>query len=104
MILSSPQVQRFWREWAATCKVMHWTRDAGLTAAAIDAKRKEFLKGCGFDSLTQVDRVDGFTNVLKELQLLQGTDLQAAREADDRGQCQAKPNRQFFERPICAAP
>lgn len=62
---------------------MNWTRAAGLSAADIDAKRKEFLAGCGFDSLTHVDRVDGFTKLLKELQVLQGVDLSAAREADD---------------------
>jgi hypothetical protein len=83
MKLSTAQVQRFWREWPKACKAMNWTRDAGLTAAAIDAKRKEFLLRCGFKSLTEVDRVDGFTKVLKELLVLQGTDLSAAREADD---------------------
>lgn len=63
---------------------MSWTREAGLTAADIDAKRKEFLAGCGFDSLTKVDRVNGFTKVLSELLVLQGTSLQAGLEADDQ--------------------
>ena len=83
MILSPAQVQRFWREWASTCKVMSWTRDAGLTAGQIDAHRKEFLRQCGFDSLTAVDRTAGFTKVLNELQVLQGTSLKAAHEAVD---------------------
>jgi hypothetical protein len=84
MKLSTSQVQRFWREWAASCKVMNWTRTAGLTAAEIDAHRKELLARCGFDSLTKVTRVDGFTKVLNELLVLQGTSLQAGREAEDQ--------------------
>ena len=89
MNLSASQVQRFWREWAATCKVMSWTRDAGVTAAQIDAKRKEFLRGCGFESLTLVDRTAGFTRVLNELIVLQGSSLKAAQETIEpaRNEC-----------------
>jgi hypothetical protein len=83
MNLTPSQLRRFWQEWPKSCKAMNWTRTAGLTTAEIDAKRKEFLAGCGFGSLTQVDRVAGFTKVLKELLVLQGVDLSAAREADD---------------------
>lgn len=83
MKLTPSQVQRFWREWPKACEANGWTRAAGLTAAQIDTKRKEFLARCGFTSLTLVDRVDGFTKVLKELQVLQGVNLAAAREADD---------------------
>ena len=83
MILSPAQVQRFWREWASTCKVMSWTRDAGLTAGQIDAHRKEFLRQCGFDSLTAVDRTAGFTRVLNELIVLRGESVRAARETVD---------------------
>lgn len=83
MKLSAPQVQRFWREWAKSCQVMNWTRAAGMSAAEIDAKRKEFLAGCGFDSLTMVDRTAGFTRVLNELIVLQGVSLKAAHETID---------------------
>lgn len=83
MKLSTSQVQRFWREWPKSCKAMGWTKANGMSADDIDVKRKEFLAGCGFKSLTEVDRTDGFTKVLKELLVLQGTDLQAAREAED---------------------
>lgn len=83
MKLSTPQVQRFWREWPKSCAAMQWTRVAGMTAAEIDAKRKEFLKGCGFDSLKDVDRVAGFTKVLNELLVLQGVSLKAAHETVD---------------------
>lgn len=83
MKLSPPQVQLFWREWAAACRVMNWTRNAGLTAAEIDAHRKEFLGRCGFASLTVVDRVAGFTVVLNELKILQGASLRAAQETVD---------------------
>ncbi|HEV2692266.1 MAG TPA: hypothetical protein VG347_05165 [Verrucomicrobiae bacterium] len=83
MKLSTAQVQRFWREWAATCRINNWTREAGLTAVQIDGHRKELLARCGFQSLKDVDRVAGFTKVLAELGVAQGTNLQAAREADD---------------------
>jgi hypothetical protein len=96
MNLSTAQVQRFWREWPKSCKAMGWTKANGMSAAEIDAKRKEFLARCGFDSLTKVDRVDGFTKVLKELLVLQGTDLKAAREADDPTINQARVARNFI--------
>jgi len=83
MNLSTAQVQRFWREWPKSCKAMGWTKANGMSAAEIDAKRKEFLLRCGFNSLTKVDRVDGFTKVLNELLVLQGVSLKAARESDD---------------------
>lgn len=83
MILSTAQLQLFWREWANTCRAMHWTRDAGLTADQINQHRKEFLAKCGYDSLTKVNRTDGFTRVISELRVLQGVDLKAAREAGD---------------------
>lgn len=83
MKLSPSQVQRFWREWPKSAKAMGWTKANGLGAAEIDAKRKEFLLKCGFNSLTEVDRVDGFTKVLKELQVLQGVDVDAALESED---------------------
>ena len=83
MKLSPAQVQRFWREWPKSCQAMNWTRAAGLSAAEIDAKRKDFLLGCGFDSLTKVDKVAGFTKVLNELLVLQGVSLKAAQETVD---------------------
>lgn len=83
MNLTPAQVQRFWREWPKSCNAMGWTKSNGMNAAQIDAKRKEFLLRCGFDSLTKVDRINGFTKVLNELLVLQGTDLKAARESDD---------------------
>jgi hypothetical protein len=83
MILSDAQVQRFWREWAKTCQIMNWTREAGMTSAQIDAKRKELLAACGFSSLTKVDRTAGFTKVLNELLVIQGTSLKAAHETID---------------------
>jgi hypothetical protein len=84
MKLSSEQVQLFWREWSKSCQIMNWTRAAGLTSAEIDVKRKSLLRDCGFDSLTKVDRVDGFTKVLNELRVLQGTSLKAGIESEDQ--------------------
>jgi hypothetical protein len=83
MKLSTAQVQRFWREWPKSAKAMGWTKANGMSAEQIDAKRKEFLAGCGFKSLTEVDRIDGFTKVLNELLVLQGASLQAGMEAED---------------------
>lgn len=84
MKLSTPQVQRFWREWPKSCKAMGWTKESGMSAAKIDLKRKELLARCGFSSLKQVDRVDGFTKVLNELLVMQGASLQAGMEAEDQ--------------------
>lgn len=83
MKLSPDQVKRFWREWPKACHAQNWTRDGGMTAAEIDAKRKEFLLRCGFKSLTDVDKIDGFTKVLKELVALQGVGVNAGIEADN---------------------
>lgn len=83
MKLTTSQVQRFWREWPKSCAAMGWTKANGMTADQIDAKRKEFLVSCGFSSLTLVDRTAGFTKVLNELVVLQGTSLKAARETLD---------------------
>ncbi len=96
MKLSTAQVQRFWREWPKSCKAMGWTRDAGMSAAEIDAKRKEFLARCGFDSLTKVDRVDGFTKVLNELLVMQGVSIQAGIESEDQTINQARTIRHFI--------
>lgn len=96
MNLTPSQVQRFWREWPKSCKAMNWTKAAGMSAVQIDAKRKEFLLKCGFDSLTKVDRVDGFTKVLKELQVLQGVDLKAAIESEDLTINKARTIRHFI--------
>jgi len=83
MILSDDQVKLFWREWPKSCAAQGWTRAKGMSSKDIDAKRKEFLLRCGFDSLTKVDRTDGFTRVKNELTLLQRPDLKAARETVD---------------------
>lgn len=69
---------------------MNWTKAAGMTAAEIDAKRKEFLARCGFKSLTEVDRTEGFTRVLNELLVMQGVSLQAAKETVDPSLNQAR--------------
>ena len=83
MKLSTDQVNLFWREWPKSCQAMGWTRANGMSAKEIDAKRKEFLRRCGFDSLTQVDRLDGFTKVKNELLVMQGVSLKAASETLD---------------------
>ena len=62
---------------------MGWTKADGMTPDQIDGKRKEFLASCGFKSLTEVDRTAGFTKVLHELIVLQGTSLKSAHETID---------------------
>lgn len=89
MKLSSAQVQRFWREWAITCKVRSWTRP-GMTTGEIDAKRKELLAHCGFRSLTEVDRTDGFTAVLHTVIAERGDSIRSAHETIDPSLNQAR--------------
>lgn len=83
MILSDSQVSTFWRLWSQACRSRGWTRQAGLSTADIDAKRKELLARCGFTSLTEVDRTAGFTLLKNELIVLCGESVQAARETLD---------------------
>ena len=90
MKLSEEQVKLFWREWPKSCAAMRWTREAGMSAKEIDAKRKEFLLRCGFDSLTKVDKLDGFTKVKNELLVLQGVSINAAQETIDPSLNQAR--------------
>ena len=90
MNLSDDQVRWFWREWPKSCAAMGWTRANGMSAKEIDAKRKEFLLQCGFDSLTKVDRLDGFTKVKNELLVMQGISLKAAQETIDPALNQAR--------------
>lgn len=83
MKLTPAQVKEFWRLWPQACRANSWTKDAGLSAPEIDARRKEFLAGCGFKSLTLVDRTDGFTKVLNGLKVLIGTSVKAGMEVND---------------------
>lgn len=79
MLLSKDQVNLFWRLWAKACKAQSWDREHGLNSAAVDARRKAFLKDCGFESLTLVDQIDGFSKVKRELLKLD-VQIQGARE------------------------
>lgn len=83
MKLSKKQLSSFWQLWSQACRAMRWTAAAGMTAEEIDTKRKVFLLGCGFDSLKDVDQLDGFTKVKNELIVLMGTSLKAGQEACD---------------------
>ena len=67
-----------------------------MSAKEIDAKRKEFLLRCGFDSLTKVDRVDGFTKVKMELLVLQGVSVKAGIESEDLTINKARTIRHFI--------
>ncbi|MDE2010535.1 MAG: hypothetical protein KGJ09_10750 [Candidatus Omnitrophica bacterium] len=78
MNLTPAQLKRFWREWSATCRSKGW-----LTEVDKQNYRRQILRQCGFESLTQVDRTDGFTRVLNEIISMRGTSIQAARETED---------------------
>lgn len=100
MILSRDQVKRFWFLWPQACRANGWTRENGLTTAAIDAKRKEILRECGFISLTEVDRTAGFTKVKNKLEILIGTNLKAAGEDQDTTANTARTHRYVIEKEI----
>ena len=70
MLLTRPQVRRFWREWVAACKAKGWTAAQSWTGAEIYAERHALLARAGFTSLTLVDPRAGFDRVLAELAAL----------------------------------
>ena len=65
MLLTPPQVKRFWREWSACTRLHHWPTDE------VQPQRKALLARAGFTSLTLVDPHAGYTAVLKQLATLQ---------------------------------
>lgn len=65
MLLTKPQLNRFWREWLSIVLANGWQKQQAET------ERHALLRRAGFTSLTQVDHVNGFTAVLKELAALQ---------------------------------
>jgi hypothetical protein len=81
MKLSKAQVSLFWRLWSRACKANGWTTRNGLTAAAVDAHRKDMLSRAGFSSLHDVDRGSGFGRVKAECEALAGS-LDGAIELD----------------------
>lgn len=70
MLLSKPQVTRFFRDWKLACDRQNWTRAAGWSAEQIENERYSLLQRAGFDSLTEVDPLAGFDRVLAELAAL----------------------------------
>jgi beta-phosphoglucomutase-like phosphatase (HAD superfamily) len=76
MLLTQSQVKRFWREWSACIRLHHWD------ATEAELERKAMLARAGFKSLTEVDHLDGFTAVLKEVAALQDN-LSGMLRADD---------------------
>ncbi len=100
MKLSPAQVSTFWRLWQRACVANAWTRDQGMPASAVEAKRKEVLAECGFDSLTKVDRTDGFTKVKNKLLILIGESIQAGKEDQDPTENRARTHRWVIEKEI----
>jgi len=105
MLISKDQFKSFWRLWAQACRANGWTARNGMSQAEIDAKRKDLLRRCAFDSLTLVDRVDGFTKVKNELIVLGGISVDAGIEAGDQSINKARTLRHFIrtERLPCLA-
>jgi hypothetical protein len=87
MLLSKPQVTTFWRLWAKACKAQGWDQ---LPKDQVEAKRHALLRECGFASLTEVDRVAGFTQVKHRVEVLIGTSVQAGLEISDETLNQAR--------------
>lgn len=59
--MSKSQSAAYWRLWSAACKAQGWTKAEGMDSAAIDAKRKECLAECGFESSRDIDSGAGFS-------------------------------------------
>ncbi len=55
------QSAAYWRLWSAACKAQGWTKANGMDSAAVDAKRKECLAECGFESSRDIDSGAGFS-------------------------------------------
>ncbi len=65
LLITKPQQYRFFREWSQIVSANGWPHDQAET------ERKALLRRAGFNSLTEVDPVAGYTAVLKELAALQ---------------------------------
>src|ERR1017187_4500955 len=65
LLTTKPQQYRFFREWSKKVSANGWPHDQAET------ERKALLRRAGFNSLTEVDPVAGYTAVLKELAAMQ---------------------------------
>ena len=65
LLITKPQQYRFFREWSGIVSANGWPHDQAET------ERHALLKRAGFNSLTEVTPVAGFTAVLKELAAMQ---------------------------------
>lgn len=59
--LTKIQTLSYWRLWKSACEAQGWTRERGLKAAEIDAKRRQCLAECGVESMKDLDSGSGFT-------------------------------------------
>lgn len=59
--MTKSQSAAYWRLWSAACKAQGWTKADGMDSAAVDAKRKECLIECGFESSRDIDSGAGFS-------------------------------------------
>jgi hypothetical protein len=96
MKLSAEQVPLFWKLWSKACKANRWNKAGGMSAAEVDAQRKELLARCGFKSLKEVDPHAGFSRVKRELLMLDDQ-LQGAKEEIDPHIETSRTSRWFIE-------
>jgi hypothetical protein len=70
MKLTKDQTRLFWSLWRKARQVQGWTTTDGYTEAQATNERYAMLERAGFSSLTDVDPLEGFTRVKRELALL----------------------------------
>ena len=61
MKLTPLQQQRFWREWSRITRHFNWDKEES------ELQRKEMLRLEGYTSLTEVDKMQGFDDILGAL-------------------------------------
>jgi hypothetical protein len=81
--ITDGQYYTFWRLWKAGCEGQGWTAAAGWSKEMTEAKRHELLERCGFASLTEVDKREGFDRVKNALLLLQDNVAAGAESVQD---------------------
>ncbi|MEI7733210.1 MAG: hypothetical protein WCO56_26805 [Verrucomicrobiota bacterium] len=61
MLLTKPQILRFWREWSTIVQANKWDKKTA------EEQRHLLIQRAGFQSLTQVTKKQGFDELLAQL-------------------------------------
>ena len=80
--MTSAQWYAYWALFDRACKAQGWTREQGMRAKDIEAKRLELMQSLGFTSSKDIDRKGDFDRWKARCLFLAG-DLQGALEDDD---------------------